>query len=117
MSSDDSSDSDNGRRGNLPNPPPPMGDKPKKKKKRQPPQETINKIWSRFSARKFSKATLILPFAAPKTDPSKPQSPKPNNLLVSEDYERAVQECRKRVKKLIKECRRVNMRYRDPDFE
>jgi hypothetical protein len=28
-----------------------------------------------------------------------------------------VQECRKRVQKLIKECKRVNMRYRDPSFD
>lgn len=88
--------------------------KSKKKRKPLPPQETINKIWSRFSAQKFSKATVILPFAsqaAQNRDASKPPKPpqlERNNLLVSEDYERAVQECRARVKKLIKECRRVN---------
>jgi hypothetical protein len=65
---------------------------------------------------------VILPFASNQhsKDPSKaPQPPKPErtNLLVSEDFERAVQECRTRVRKLIKECRRVNMRYRDPDFD
>jgi hypothetical protein len=84
-----------------------------------PPQESINKIWSRFSAKKFSKATVILP-PPPNTDPSKSKAtppPERNNLLVSEDYERAVEECRKRVRKLIQECRRVNMRYRDPDFD
>lgn len=44
-------------------------------------------------------------------------TPTPNNLLVSEDFERAVQECRAKVRKLIKECRRVNMRYRDATFD
>lgn len=41
----------------------------------------------------------------------------PRNVLVSEDYERAVADCRARVEKLIRECKRVNMRYRDPDFD
>ena len=97
--------------------------KSKKKRKSVPPQETINGIWSRFSARKFSKATVILPFASQSTQnrdaskPSKAPQPERNNLLVSEDYERAVQECRARVKKLIRECRRVNMRYRDSEFD
>ena len=112
-------------RPNPPPPPPPFGyikSKAKKKKKKTlPPQETINKIWSRFSVPKFSKATTILPFAPPSsTDPSKAaQAPKPapNNLLVSEDFERAVQECRTKVRKLIKECKRVNMRYRDSSFD
>lgn len=119
-----SSDSDNDSRRNRQRAsPPPFGSKPKsKKKKKLPPQETINKIWSRFSAQKFSKATVILPFASNQhsNDPAKPpQPPQPEstNLLVSEDFERAVQECRKRVQKLMKECRRVNMRYRDPDFD
>jgi len=125
-----SSDDDDKRRAYpRPNPPPPPppppfgGIKPKTKKKKKtlPPQETINKIWSRFSVSKFSKATTILPFAPPSsTDPSKAaQAPKPapNNLLVSEDFERAVQECRTKVRKLIKECKRVNMRYRDPSFD
>lgn len=87
----------------------------KKKKKRLPPQETINKIWSRFSAQKFSKAKVILPFdsqAAQNYETYKPSTtsqPGRNNLLVSDDYEREVQECRARVAKLVTECRMVNM--------
>jgi hypothetical protein len=124
MSSIYNSDSDDRRAPRIPNPPPPFGGKApraKKKKKTLPPQEAINKIWSRFSASKFSKATNILPFAPPtSTDPSKTvhaSKPTPNNLLVSEDFERAVQECRTKVQKLVKECKRVNMRYRDPTFD
>jgi len=125
IASETDSDNDSRRRGQRPpNPPPLLKPKPKKKKKPQPPQEAINKIWQRFSVQKFSRATKILPFASTtaqsSTDPSKLKpAPKPENenLLVSEDFERAVQECRMRVKKLIKECKRVNMRYRDPDFD
>ena len=118
--SSDSSDSDNNNNRPRPPPPPVVNSKSKKKKKQLPPQETIDKIWSRFSASKFSKATKVLSFTknAP-LDPSKvpTTNPPPNNLLVSEDFERAVQECRTKVRKLIKECKRVNMRYRDPTFD
>jgi hypothetical protein len=123
-SNNDSSASDNDSRNNRsrpPPPPPPFSGKSKsKKKKKLPPQETINKIWSRFSASKFSKATVILPnISNTPHDPSKVPTtiPRPNNLLVSEDFERAVHECRFKVRKLIKECKRVNMRYRDPSFD
>ncbi|KAM3073665.1 hypothetical protein ACMFMG_004450 [Clarireedia jacksonii] len=127
-SSPDTSDSDQSRRrrrnpGPLPPPPPwANGNKPKKKKKQVPPQATIDKLWSRFSASKFSKATKILPSPAPFSKGTSASTviippPVPQNLLVSEGYDRAVQECRIKVNKLIKECRRVNMRYRDPTFD
>jgi hypothetical protein len=119
MSSDDDSSASDNDRSRQPPPPPPFSGKSKsKKKKKLPPQETIDKIWSRFSASKFSKATKILPFTNT-SDPSKvpTTNPSPDNLLVSEDFERAVQECRTKVRKLIKECKRVNMRYRDPTFD
>ncbi|RDW59768.1 hypothetical protein BP6252_12855 [Coleophoma cylindrospora] len=113
-----SSDSDlDQRRGPPPPAPPP---KTKKKKKALPPQESINKIWSKFSAARFSKATVVLPTTtATKNDSSALKTPasSPPNRLVSEDFGRAVSECRARVQKLVKECRRVNMRYRDPDFD
>ncbi|TAQ87718.1 hypothetical protein B7494_g3942 [Chlorociboria aeruginascens] len=120
-----SSEDDSGRRGIGPNPPSharfPNKPQAKKKKKPLPPQETIDKIWSQFSVSKFSKATVILPFATPNKissrKPTDPPIPVPQNLLVSEDFERAVRECRAKVQKLVKECRRVNMRYRDPDFD
>ncbi|TVY39248.1 Calpain-type cysteine protease [Lachnellula subtilissima] len=109
----DSSDSDNNTRPQAG--PPPYGGKPKSKKKKKalPPQEIINKIWKRFSARKFSKATVLLPFVTNEHSkdhskkPHLPSIPERTNLLVSEDFERA----------LVKECKRVNMRYRDPDFD
>ena len=115
-----SSDSENDRRRSpQPQPPPLFGSKGKtrRKKKALPPQETINRIWSRFSEKKFSKATVILPPSARKPVARPSDATEQNNLLVSEDFERAVRECRARVRKLIQECHRVNMRYRDPDFD
>ncbi|KAH6949041.1 hypothetical protein BKA56DRAFT_716313 [Ilyonectria sp. MPI-CAGE-AT-0026] len=88
-------------------------DQKKRKKKKLPPQKSINRIWKKFSKRKFQTALAVLPF-----DPVQPPaiSNQPNELL-SAGYNRAAEECRRKVEKIIKECKRVNMRYRDPDWD
>lgn len=85
----------------------------KKKKRKLPPQQSINRIWKRFSNKRFNKALAVLPF-----DPVLPPiiSDRSNELL-SAGYERAAEECRRKVKKIIQECRRVNTRYRDPGWD
>lgn len=111
-----SSDSDDPRRpGPRPGPPPPPGAVAAKKKRRKktPPQVSINRIWARFSARKFSKALAVLPFAPVPV----PTGPERGTESLSLGYERAAEECRRKVKKIIQECRRVNMRYRDPGWD
>lgn len=89
-------------------------DNKKKRKKRLPPQKSINKIWKKFSNRKFYTALSVLPFdpvAAPRSGLDRP------NELLSEGYERAAEECRRKVEKIVKECKRVNMRYRDQGWD
>ncbi|KAL2257974.1 hypothetical protein VTK26DRAFT_8890 [Humicola hyalothermophila] len=85
----------------------------KKKKRKLPPQQSINRIWKRFSNKRFNKALAVLPF-----DPVLPPiiSDRSNELL-SAGYERAAEECRRKVRKIIQECRRVNTRYRDPGWD
>ncbi|KAK3904182.1 calpain-D [Staphylotrichum tortipilum] len=85
----------------------------KKKKRKLPPQTSINRIWKRFSNKRFNKALAVLPF-----DPVLPPiiSDRSNELLRA-GYDRAAEECRRKVKKIIQECRRVNMRYRDPGWD
>ncbi|KAI1484060.1 cysteine proteinase [Daldinia eschscholtzii] len=85
----------------------------KKKKRKPPPQQSINKIWRRFTTKEFTKALAVLPFD-PVPLPSTPERP---NELLSAGYERAREECSRKVKKIIAECRRVNTRYRDPGFD
>ncbi|KAI1754164.1 hypothetical protein F4782DRAFT_528606 [Xylaria castorea] len=85
----------------------------KKKKRKPPPQQSINKIWRRFASKKYTKALSVLPFD-PVPLPSTTEGP---NELLSAGYERAREECSRRVKKIIQECRRVNTRYRDPGFD
>ncbi|KAM0324413.1 hypothetical protein ACHAQA_008195 [Verticillium albo-atrum] len=88
-------------------------DKKAKKKKKPLPQQSINRIWKTFQKRNFNTALAVLPF-----DPVPPPvSPERPNELMSAGYERAVEECRRKVKKIIQECRRVNQRYRDPGWD
>jgi hypothetical protein len=85
----------------------------KKKKRKLPPQQTINRIWKRFSNKRFAKALAVLPF-----DPVLPPTISDrSNELLSAGYERAAEECRRKVRKIIQECRRVNTRYRDPGWD
>jgi hypothetical protein len=85
----------------------------KKKKRKLPPQQSINRIWKRFSNKRFNKAVSVLPF-----DPVLPPTiSERSNELLSAGYERAAEECRRKVRKIIQECRRVNMRYRDPGWD
>ncbi|KAI1143958.1 cysteine proteinase [Hypoxylon sp. FL0543] len=85
----------------------------KKKKRKPPPQQSINKIWRRFTAKEFTKALAVMPFD-PVPLPSIPERP---NELLTAGYERAREECSRKVKKIIAECKRVNTRYRDPGFD
>ncbi|KND86974.1 Calpain-9 [Tolypocladium ophioglossoides CBS 100239] len=87
-------------------------DQKKKRKKRVPPQKSINRIWKKFSNRNFHKALCVLPF-----DPVTPASSDRPNELLGEGYERAAEECRRKVQKIVQECKRVNMRYRDPGWD
>lgn len=88
----------------------------KKKKKKppvKPPQESIDQIWEKFSQNKFSKALAVLPFAPVQASTSGERG----NELLAAGYERAAEECRRKVRKIISECRRINTRYRDPGWD
>ncbi|KAI1325222.1 hypothetical protein F5Y16DRAFT_277502 [Xylariaceae sp. FL0255] len=87
--------------------------KKQKKKKKLPPQQSINKIWRRFNNKQPSKALSVLPFD-PVPLPTTPGAPNEDILA---GYEHARDECSRRVKKIIQECKRVNTRYRDPGFD
>ncbi|KAJ9129876.1 Calpain-D [Pleurostoma richardsiae] len=87
-------------------------EKKKKKKPKLPPQEAIEKIWEHFQQQKFSVVLTVLVSPVPP-----PTSVERGNDLVSSGHERAVEECRRKVRKIIAECRRVNTRYRDPDWD
>lgn len=88
-------------------------DEKKKKKPKKPPQESIDQIWDKFSQKKFSKALAVLPFSPV---PASTSGDRANELLQA-GYERAAEECRRKVRKIISECKRINTRYRDPGWD
>ncbi|KAJ4391702.1 hypothetical protein N0V93_005322 [Gnomoniopsis smithogilvyi] len=87
--------------------------KKKKKKAQKPPQESIDSIWEKFSQKKFSKALAVLPFSPVQASTSGERGNEP----ILAGYERAAEECRRKVRKIISECKRVNTRYRDPGWD
>jgi hypothetical protein len=88
-------------------------DQKKKKKKKPPPQVAINRIWKKLQARQPTIPLAVLPF-----DPVvPPASPDRANESSAASYERAAEECRRKVRKIIEECHRVNTRYRDPGWD
>lgn len=97
---------------------PPPVEEPKKKIKKQPPQETVDQLWEAFTTKFPGKVHSILPnnvYAETKAA----KSPKGvvHSQKTGKSYDEAVAECKHAVEKIAKECRRVNMKYRDPHFD
>ncbi|KAM0347434.1 hypothetical protein ACHAPU_004955 [Fusarium lateritium] len=80
------------------------------------PQQVIDKFWKQFTTKTPGKATTVIPsntyieFAA-----------KRGNQVITTtteaSYEDAAATCRAKVEKIVKECRRINKKYRDPHFD
>lgn len=82
------------------------------------PQEAINEFWENLITKKPAKVTKIFP-------PSLyahllPPQRKPGTITgknAAESYLTAANECRARVKRIVKECHRTNEKFTDPDFD
>jgi len=97
---------------------PPVPEPPKKVKKQQPPQQTVDQLWEAFTTKYPGKVHSILPnnvYAETKAA----KSPKGvvHSQKTGKSYDEAAAECIHAVKKIAKECKRVNMKYRDPHFD
>jgi hypothetical protein len=82
------------------------------------PQEVINEFWSALITKKPGKVTKVFPpslYANLLPPPRKPGMIKGQNA--AESYEAAANECRARVKRIIRECQRTNEKFTDPDFD
>lgn len=89
-----------------------------KKVKKQVPQKTIDDFWNVFTTKFPGKVHTILPqnrYAKSKA------AAEPKGTVYSQaalkSYDEARAECQAAVAKIAKECKRVNMRYRDPHFD
>ncbi|KAF4957162.1 hypothetical protein FSARC_11371 [Fusarium sarcochroum] len=81
----------------------------KKSKQKLLPQDSINQTWNKFSEPVFQKALTVLPSDTVVSTKSAASS----NELLSVGYNRAAKECRQLVEKIIQQCTRFNLRYRD----
>lgn len=91
---------------------------PIKKSKKQTPQDSIDDFWASFTSKFPGKAQRVLPsndYARTKAA----NSPKGvvHGQAAVKSYEQASSECVVAVEKIAKECRRVNLKYRDPHFD
>ncbi|CAD6440215.1 25a5be1b-f331-47d8-a488-368a5033da88 [Sclerotinia trifoliorum] len=89
-----------------------------KKSKHISPQDAIDEFWVKFNSKTPGKASTVLPKNLYTTKAGKKAS-KPvtrgKNAVAS--YEEAAALCKAKVAKIVKECRRVNQKYRDPHFD
>ena len=86
--------------------------------KKQPPQQDINDFWGKFTTKHPGKIFTILPdnLYAKRAAAHAPKGSIPGQNAVA-SYKEAVDACKKKVEKIVKECRRLNQKYRDPHFD
>jgi hypothetical protein len=91
---------------------------PGPKMKKQPPQKSIDEFWDKFTTKHPGKIFTILPdnLYAKRAAAHAPKGAIPGQNAVA-SYQEAADACRAKVAKIVKECRRINQKYRDPHFD
>ncbi|KAH8839422.1 hypothetical protein MCOR08_006363 [Pyricularia oryzae] len=84
--------------------------------KNQAPQERLDDFWDKFTTKTPGKAMRILP-RKDYTPKKQKERPGESVQLKPVSYDEAVAQCKAKVAQVVKECRRVNQRYRDPHFD
>jgi hypothetical protein len=100
------------------NSPAPQPKSRRKQRRTQPPQETVKTFWERMTTRYPGKVTTILPdnpYARKKA--AKTPRGTVSGQRAAKSYEEARAECEKDVDRIIRECRRLNQKYRDLHFD
>ncbi|KAI5460707.1 hypothetical protein BGZ63DRAFT_357632 [Mariannaea sp. PMI_226] len=99
----------------APSPPEPKVDNLAKHVK-QTPQEIIDNFWSKFTTLKPGKVDSIIP-ANTYADIVIKKNLKIEAKNTQVSYDEAAAMCQAKVEKIVKECRRINKKYRDPYFD
>ena len=98
--------------------PDPPSSSPPRKARKQIPQKTVDDFWDAFTTKFPGKVHTILPKNAYARSKA---AHEPKGVVHSQaalkSYEATNAECVAAVEKIARECRRVNMRYRDPHFD
>ncbi|QGI82335.1 hypothetical protein CEK26_009034 [Fusarium fujikuroi] len=80
------------------------------------PQQAIDKFWKQFTTKNPGKATTVIP-SNTYTDLAAKRGNQVTTTTTLASYEDAAATCRAKVEKIVKECRRINKKYRDPHFD
>ena len=90
---------------------------PKRQPSKRPPQENVKRFWDKFNTKYPGKVFTILP-NNPHALKKAAKAPKGAiQQRAAKSYEEARAECARNVQRIVKECRRVNQKYRDPHFD
>lgn len=91
---------------------------PSRKVKKQVPQKTVDEFWEAFTTKFPGKVHTILPKNAyAKSKAAREPKGTVYGRCAGNSYKEAKADCTATVDKIAQECRRVNMRYRDPHFD
>lgn len=92
--------------------------RPRPRTKKQAPQRGVDQFWDKFTTKHPGKVFTILPdnLYAKRAAAHAPKGSIPGQNAVA-SYTEAAESCRKKVEKIVKECRRLNQKYRDPHFD
>ncbi|KAL1891445.1 hypothetical protein Sste5346_007709 [Sporothrix stenoceras] len=83
------------------------------------PQEVIDDFWAEFQSKRPGKATSIIPQRAYADKAARRIAAQAasGSQSTTASYAEAAAQCRAKVAHIVKECRRVNQKYRDPHFD
>jgi len=92
--------------------------KPKQRRKKHPPQKTIDEFWASFNSKTPGKVYTILPDNqyARRAAARAPRGIVPGRNAIA-SYDDAVRSCEAKVAKIVKECLRLNQKFRDSHFD
>ncbi|KAF2713281.1 cysteine proteinase [Pleomassaria siparia CBS 279.74] len=82
------------------------------------PQELLNEFWENLITKKPGKVTNIFPSSLYANLLPPIRNPGPSKgKNAAESYQVAANECRTRVKRIVRECQRTNEKFTDPEFD
>ena len=82
------------------------------------PQKSIDKFWKKFTTKHPGKPFTILPdnlYAKRAAIQASRRVAASKNAVAS--YEQAAATCKAKVDKIVRDCRRLNQKYKDPHFD
>jgi hypothetical protein len=87
-------------------------------KSRKPPQDVLNEFWDSLISKTPGKVFQIFPRSLyANLLPSNSSDGASSRERASASYEAAADECKEKVTRIVKECRRTNEKFTDPDFD